>query len=336
MKTTLIAVSIAGLVLALGLTACNLDIDEGDIDAILKACGGMTLEELKTTNSISEECRDAINDLLPDDEDNLVGNVVAAGSGEIGGDRVLLIIGADSTGTPLDLTTTEVTVVADGEVVPETSFEVGLAADLDGIVVSSACALDYSGSMLDGDIDDAIEVYEALFSIPVGLEADYRIFSDEVLLKTGFTADNDTLHSALVRDDAFERESTALFDAMGDGITAASGRDGLVKLLVVATDGGENSSKTYTTESQLFEMAQQSDVRVVVIGSLLSDLAFMKRAAKETDGFYFYSKAFGSLKALVESFIDAMAQMGAVIITDPAYSNSDTYEVTVDGTTVSF
>ncbi len=336
MRTTFIVVGITGLLLAVGLVACNLSVDEDDIDEFLEACGGMTLEELMTANSISDECRDALNNLLPNDEDNLAGNLVAAGSGEVGGNRVLLIVGADSSGEPVDLASADVVVEADGEVVPESGYTIELAADLDGTIVSSACALDYSASMYDGDINDAIEVFDALFSIPVGLEADYRIFSDEVLLKTDFTADNAALLNALERDNAFERASTALFDAMGDGIFAAGERNGLVKLLVVATDGGENSSQTFTNESQLFEMASENNVHIVVAGSLLSDLAFMKRAASETDGFYFYSKAFGSLKSLVQGLIDALAEMGAIVITDPDYIDADLYDVTVNGTTVSF
>jgi hypothetical protein len=334
MRTLIITVGIAALLAAVGLAACS--IDEDDIDALLEACGGMTLEELITADSISDECRDAINDLLPDDEDNLSGNVVAAGSGEIGGNKVLLIVGADATGAPIDLASADVTVEADGEPVPESGFTIELAADLEGTIVSSACALDYSASMYDGDIDDAIEVFEALFMIPVGLEADYRIFSDDVLLKTGFTADNAALLDALERDNEFPRQSTALFDGMGDGIAAAGGRDGLVKLLVVATDGGENASKTYTDEDQLFQMARDNDVHIVVAGSLLSDLDFMKRAASETDGFYFYSKAFGSLKSMVQALIDALAEMGAIVITDPGYTDASSYQVTVNGTTVSF
>ena len=336
MKTTIIVIGVTGLLLAVGFVACNMNLTEDDLEGIIEACDGMTLEELMTTNTISDECRDAINGLLPSDEDNLTGSVVAAGSGEVGGDRVLLIVGADASGAPLDLASAEVMVEADGEVVPESSYTIDLAANLDGTIVSSACALDYSGSMYDGDIDDAIEVYEALFSIPVGLEADYRIFSDEVLQKTDFTTDNSELQSALVRDDVFERASTALFDAMGAGITAAGQRDGLVKLLVVATDGGENSSQTYTNEDQLFQLANQHDVHIVVAGSLLSDLAFMKRAANETGGFYFYSRAFGSLKNLVEGLIDALAEMGAIVITDSDYTDANSYEVTVNGTTVTF
>jgi hypothetical protein len=336
MRKLIISVGVAGLALAVGLAACNFNVDEDDIDALLEACGGMTLEELITADSISEECRQAINDLLPDDEDNLTGNVIAAGSGEIGGDRVLLVVGTDEGGQPIDLSAADVEVEADGEPVPESSFSVDLAADLDGNIVSSACALDYSASMYDGDIDDAIEVFDALFSIPVGLEADYRIFSDDVLLKTQFTSNNAALLEAIERDDSFPRQSTALFDGMGDGIGAAADRSGLVKLLVVATDGGENASTTFTDEDQLFQLAKQNDVHIVVAGSLLSDLDFMKRAASETDGFYFYSKAFGSLKSLVQDLIDALTEMGAIVITDPDFQDASSYDVTINGTTISF
>ena len=142
MKTTIIVIGVTGLLLAVGFVACNMNLTEDDLEGIIEACDGMTLEELMTTNTISDECRDAINGLLPSDEDNLTGSVVAAGSGEVGGDRVLLIVGADASGAPLDLASAEVMVEADGEVVPESSYTIDLAANLDGTIVSSACALD--------------------------------------------------------------------------------------------------------------------------------------------------------------------------------------------------
>jgi hypothetical protein len=44
-ETWFIAVGIAGLVLAVGLAACNLNVDEDDLDALFEACCKMTLED---------------------------------------------------------------------------------------------------------------------------------------------------------------------------------------------------------------------------------------------------------------------------------------------------
>ncbi|MDD5308875.1 MAG: hypothetical protein PHU25_16290 [Deltaproteobacteria bacterium] len=330
---------IVGLVvcaaIALGWGSCGLDL--GAVKDVKDACKGQTLEELQKANDLSDECRDALQDLLPQDESNIANAKVAVGSGRVGDSRFLFFIATDENGAPIDLSAAQISVSADGAQVPESSYTVRLATDIDATVVSSACALDYSASMLDGDIGDAIDVYDTLFSIPVGIEAEYGIFSDTVLEKTPFTSDNAALAAALVRDDSFVRGSTALFDAMGHGLDAVGGRaDALVKLLVVATDGGENASTQFTSESALYDLANENGVHIVVLGSLLSDLDFMKRAAEATDGFYFYSKAFGSLKGMADALIAAIEGMGAIEITDTAYTSAAAYEVVVDGTTLTF
>ena len=313
------------------------ELTEEDIKNAIDACEGMTLEELRTTNELSDECRAALNDLLPQDENNLAGSVTAAGSGKVGDSRLLFVLAVDASGAPIDLSTAEILVSADGVALPDAAYKVTLASDIDATVVSAACALDYSGSMLEGDIDDAIDIYDTLFAIPIGIEAEYSIFSETVLEKTPFTSDTAALEVAVARDQEFERSSTALFDAMGFGIEAVAGRqDALIRLLVVATDGGENSSTLFTVENSLYATANAADVHIVIMGSLLADLDFMRRAAENTNGFYFYSKAFGSLADKVDHLIAAITAMGAIEITDATYTDASSYEVTVDGTTINF
>ena len=211
-----------------------------------------------------------------------------------------------------------------------------VAADLGVVAASLPCALDYSGSMTDLDIDDAVVFYDALFSIPLGYEAEFAIFSDTVYEKAPFTSDVETLQAAVARDGTFDRGSTALFDAIGAGITLVSDREAPVRLLVVATDGGENASTMYTDKAALYDAAVAAGVHVVVVGSLMSDLDFMREVASETGGFYLYAHSFGDLASKTAVLIAAIGAMGAVEITDPAFVDAGPYEIDIDGVTISF
>lgn len=318
----------------------KIEIDSGLIDDIgditIEACDGMTIEELITADVISEDCKEALESYLPEPEDNLSGNVIAAGSASDGDSEMLYVLGADADGVPVDLATAVIAVRAGGEELPSTSYTVHVAADLDGVAASLPCSLDYSGSMTDLDIDDAVSFYEALFSIPLGYEAEYAIFSDTVYEKAAFTSDVATLQAAAARDATFTRGSTALFDAIGAGIDAVADREAPVRLLVVATDGGENSSTIYTDKAALYDAAVAAGVHVVVVGSLMSDLDFMREAASKTDGFYFYAHSFGDLEAKTDALIAAISAMGAVEITDPVYIGAGPYEIEIDGVTITF
>jgi len=317
-----------------GFAACEMI--EGIGEAI-EACDGMTLDELRTVNDISDECRAALMDILPSDENYLAGIVVSAGIGNLDGNKLLIIMGADENGNPINLSdVSEITVTADGQTVPESSYIIRQAADLSATIVSLSCFLDYSGSMHNKDIDDAIEVFKSIFSIPVGFEAEYSIFSKIIEKKTTFTTNTETLYNAVVRDNYFIRSYTALFDAMGYGIQSVGGRNAPVKLLIVATDGHENNSTEFTQENTLYSMANEDNVHIIVLGAMLADLDFMERATQSTDGFYLYSKEFGSLQNLVQDLVDVLGNMPVVEITDDLYKNASAYLIYFDGTTLSF
>ncbi len=317
-----------------GFAACEIIERIGEA---IDACDGMTLEELKTVDDISDECRAAIEDILPSDESYLAGNVVSAGIGNLDGNKLLIIMGADENGNPINLSAvSEITVTADGQTVPESGYIIRWATDLNATIVSLSCFLDYSGSMRDKDIDDAIEVFKSIFSIPVGFEAEYSIFSNIIVKKTSFTTNTGTLYNAVVRDNSFKRWSTALFDAMGYGIQSVASRNTPVKLLIVATDGYENASTEFTQENTLYSMANKDNVHIIVLGAMLADLDFMKRATQATDGFYCYSKNFGSLQNLVQDLVDVLENMSVVEITDDLYKNASVYLIYFDGTTLSF
>ncbi len=73
-------------------------------------------------------------------------------------------------------------------------------------------------------------------------ESEIRLFSNCVIRKVDFTSNQSILLDKIERDERIARQSTSLHDAIGEGLNALSTRDGLIKLLVVSTDGLENSS----------------------------------------------------------------------------------------------
>jgi hypothetical protein len=322
------------IVFLFGLAGCGLI---GPIDEAIDACEGMTLEELKSIEDISDECRQAIEDLLPKDERNLDNKVIGAGIGTRCGKKLLFVMGSDLIGNPIDLSTLSgFTLTADGFAVPGSSYSFRRASEYDMTVLSLSCILDYSGSMRDIDIDDAVDVYKTIFSIPLGFEAEYTIFSIAIEKKTSFTKDLRVLSRAVERDNSFRRQRTALFDTMGRGIRALSSRSAPVKLLIVATDGLENNSTEITQESTLYRMAEENDIHFIMMGSVLADLDFMRRAAHATDGFYFYSKKFNNLRNVTDDFIRALEDMSVVEIADSAYTGASSYKVSFDGINLHF
>lgn len=322
-------------VCVLPLTTAGCTVPKGSLDDLIGACGDQTLEDLSTSNDVSDECKDAIDSLLPEPQENLTGNALAAGRQD--GDAVqLYVLGTDADGTPLDLSGALTEVRADGEALPATSYSVVSAADLGALALSASSALDYSGSMSDIDIDDATLAFQAIYAIPLDLEARHTIFSATVQEQAAFTDDKEALAAALVRDDLFTRDSTALYDAMGAGISAVAARNGPVRLMIVATDGGENASTISTDEEALYDEARASGVHVVVMGALLADVDFMQRAASETEGLYFYAHSFDAVATQVDELAEALSEMGVVEIDDPTYTGAGTYEIDVAGATLSF
>ena len=282
-----------------------------EVEDIVDACDGMSLDDLQTQNSLSPECRAYIDGLLPGPSSDLENRAVSLGIERNADGTRLFTLLTDADGAPLDLTTATVELRADGELLAAGSYSISAAADIDGTWMSISGTLDYSSSMLSSDIDDAVDVFTTVFSFlpdeAPGLEAAFSIFSTTVQPQQAFTSVRADILSAIERDESFARESTALFDAMGAGIDSLATRTAPVRLLVAATDGGENASVTWTDEDALLAAAQDADVRIIIIGSLLSDRDFMHRVSSATDGFYFYAKSFNAVADGVEALADALA-----------------------------
>jgi Ca-activated chloride channel homolog len=99
--------------------------------------------------------------------------------------------------------------------------------------------------------------------------------------------------------------STALYDAIGDGaaLIAETTSPDMTNILVVLTDGEDNSSSRYSFNQRLFELAAANDTTVVAIAySTGADARAMEQLATATNGIFYLSD-----EASIEAIYDEMS-----------------------------
>ncbi len=317
------------------MSACN--VSEEEQSNIENSCD---LETIRNENSISDECREAIQNALSPDLDNLTNNVISVGQGKIGNTPVLFVAGSDSTGSAIDLSTDSFVLKGDKngtyETISTDNYQIKTISDYSGTIISMSSIVDYSGSMRDQDIDNAVEIFTDLFDLfdPV-FESEIILFSSSVYEKLSFTSNTSELTSEMERDDNYTRGATALYDAIGTGLTNLSSQNGLAKVLVIATDGMENNSTVYS-KSQIYSLSRQEKIPVIILGSLFSDTSFMEDLADETNGFYIYSKDFIQLKDAMSHLNDLLSNMQAIEIADTYWQDVSIFQLTINDKTLTF
>jgi len=301
----------------LGLAGCKLA--EETIDSgigLVRDCGVDSLEDVANLRTLSDECKMALIELLPEFEDNLANALVPLGNKTFDGKSVLFFAAANSDGSPL---TTEkaqlikVTAIsAEAETVLDTTqYALKKLREYSGHNIAVSAIVDYSGSMNDADLADAAEIYHDLFSAlqaTSSFEANVLFFSDSVSEIQTFTDDATIIQQALQVDIDYERGGTALFDAIGTGLTGLADRDEPIRLLVIATDGLENASQVYTQKDALYKLAREQRIPVIILGALLADLPLLRKMAKETNGVFMYNRLFLYLKRDISRLSTILAE----------------------------
>lgn len=330
------------LLLSAGLVLSTLGSPFGcsTLSNLIDACD-LSFEDVQQQNGISDGCRDAIESLLPEAQNNAASRLVVLGTEMVGGQRILYLHGIDSGGSPFtteELQGASVTVIDGGTetALPAADFAITSLEGVTDDLVSLSVVTDYSGSMADSDLDTAAEIFTDVFNIlPPIFEAEVVLFSETVTQKLAFTEDRDALLAAVARDDSVERSSTALYDGMGTALSHLVARERPIRVLIASTDGLENASTGFTKD-QLTATIGSNRILVLMLGSLFSDVDELKELAG-TNGVYFYAPSYSSLKSSVANYITSLGE--AVRITlDAAHQNADSARITVDGvsTTVSF
>jgi uncharacterized protein YjbI with pentapeptide repeats len=308
----------------------------------ISACSDQTLAELKSQNDLTDDCRSAVEALLSSAQDNLSGKIVALGGHTPTGTTTPTVYfhGRNSSGTTLTTTDYEsATVVVTDSAGTETTlasseFTVASLAGATDDLVSISVVTDYSASMRDADLDTVTLIYTDLFgAIPAIYEAEAVQFSAAVTEKQDYTADSTTILAALARDDTVTRTSTALYDGMGEALANLTARTRPIKLLIVATDGLENSSATFT-KSQVTTSISTNKVVVLMIGTLFSDLDALKDLAG-SNGLYFYAPSYSKIRTNMASYTEALGNLVKMTL-DSTHASAASVKVTIGDDAVTF
>lgn len=302
-------------------------------------CDGKFIDEIQSDEGLSEECRADLEPYMEDPEQNFDGRVVLLGSEvDAGGNRSMYLHGSDDSGRPLQLAdferATVVVTTAEGEEVELSPAELSVRATGDSTesLVSLALVNDYSGSMLDHDLDNVeglqLDVVECL---PPSTEASVTFFSDEAEVRLDFTEDRDRLASAVARDDAYERSLTALYDGMGTALDELTTRERPVRILMVSSDGLENAS-TEWSKSEVLDTVRDEGITVVMLGALFADLYEMDDLTRH-DGVFFYTPFYDDMGEFAAEYIQSLKTM--VELTVPGeYVDATSISVVLDGEVV--
>jgi hypothetical protein len=314
------------------------DLEQAIGDAIddlgrIPVCGDMTLDELHVADEISDSCRDALENLLPPPEHNFEARLVALGSDVADdGGRRFYVHGATHAGAALTteaFAAAEVRVVLDGETTTLDPEAYTIRRVEAGDVISLSLVNDYSGSMLDQDLDAVEQIHTDMFThLPPIHETEVIQFSDEVDVRQAYTTDAEALLAAVARDDAYRRGSTALYDGMGVGLERLVERDRPVKILMVSTDGAENSSMRHT-KPELLETMRDHGVIVVMLGALLADVPEMRDLTGDR-GVLFYTRYYSELRATMQAYLESLGEIVEVHV-DPEFAEASSFVLVVDG-----
>ncbi len=129
--------------------------------------------------------------------------------------------------------------------------------------------------------------------------------------------------------------ATALFDSIATAVTTLdSATSGNRKAVIAMTDGGENSSSSYTTVTSLVNYAKSKSVPVYTVGLGLttgsSDELNLQNIATGTGGVYYYAPNSTDLLALYNKISSALSNFYTITFTLPSSKTftTGTYVIT--------
>ena len=304
----------------LGLTGCGASagkLEPGSDAGALEVCDGQTLAELEQAKTISDDCKTTLATYLPAPFDDFGDRVLVLGQETLDdGSRRVFVAGLAADGTPLSND-----VLAAATVAPQASATAGAASpvtvtpfgDLSEDALSLELVNDYSASMSIPDLKVVQHIEDDLLgALPPIVEGEVTLFSTDVRVKQPFTTDHDALVAGVECDESFDRELTALYDGVGNGLQSLTSRSRPARVLLVSTDGLENASVAYK-KSDIVKGVAQDHVFVVVLGALFANLDELETLAGP-NGVYFYTPLYADMRAQVSNLVTALAHGAAVDI----------------------
>ncbi len=284
----------------------------------LEVCDGQTLAGLASAKTISEACKSELQAYLPAPFDDFDGRLVVLGrETHDDGSIRLFVAGVDAVGSPLsnDALATATVAPRAGAVAGDVHVAVGVTpfAKLPEDVLSLEMVNDYSASMSVPDLKVVQHVQDDLLSaLPPIYEGEVTLFSSAVRVKQAFTADHASLLAGVECDEAFDRELTALYDGMGNGLQSLTSRARPARVLMVSTDGLENASVAFK-KSDILQRVAEDHVFVVMLGALFADFDELRTLAGP-NGVYFYTPLYANLREQVSKLVTALSHGAAIDI----------------------
>lgn len=293
---------------------------EQTIAALMLACRATDLESLQTRDEISDECEQAVRGALRAARGSrwIVLRVRRRG---VALELSLADLGGDAETLAIEL-------VVGCESHPVTVTD-GSASSSPATAIANV--LDYSASMSDEEVDESVGLFDRLWRSPGTAETrgEVVLFSADVRRRLPFTDDRNAVRTGLQRDPSMARASTSLYDAIGQAVEDLADEEG-ARLAIVATDGAENSSRSFDRD-RLVAFARQHRVRVLFWGSLLADHREMADVAERTGGTFLYAPDLASLGPAVDRLAAGLGAPRTVTVSDPRVA--DATEVCVRSTT---
>lgn len=98
-------------------------------------------------------------------------------------------------------------------------------------------------------------------------------FSKEVITRQSLTSERGEIQKALQYKETIERDSTSLYDAMGQSVTSLAKSGSAGRILIVGTDGQENSSTHFSKETLKAAIAADKKLLVLMMRTFFADVS---------------------------------------------------------------
>jgi hypothetical protein len=303
---------------------CNLDLGLGidSLSKLDKICGSASLSDISNSNSVSDECKEAITELLGESQSNINSRILALGRNN----EIMYMVISDSNGSPrgLDSIREKISVSAvhgsDTNALTANDYTISRAETDTDIFLSFSTVIDYSGSMSGTDIADASRAFSQLYKyLPAFYESEILFFSTDVTLIQSFTSDSIMLLDGIKKDDTYKRACTSLLDGIGKSINHLKERNSPAKVSLVFTDGLENCSDKFT-EKSIKSFLKEKKIPVILFGTLFADAS---------GGIFIYFPIISLLEAKVSEINELIKKIVKLEIINPEYSDADYYEISI-------
>lgn len=280
-------------------------------------------------DSLSERCREELVDQLPEASTQFSARIDVLGEGLDGDRRRLFFVGADEQGEAMNFVDTVLGVGADGEALVEgEDYE---RCEVAGSDISLTFVNDYSRSMTSDETSGISSLERRLTQeLPSGYEGQVVYYDDEVELVQAATDDDNLIGAALSPDLGYGGGSTAFYDGFGTGLDRLRARTAPLRLLVVNVNGPDNASSIYDRSTVVVTTGEE-EVFVLTLATFAADPDELEDV-QGNRALLFYGPDAAGLDEMVTPFLDAVANMGCVELSED-HVNASEISLTAAGQT---